>query len=443
MIEPTDRNQGVTGELNADAFVDPRLRNVDQELAETVFEEFKRNIDLVGVHLRDARNILDAVREDIKDRALAKAAVLLASAALESNLVYLSGTALRLAEKRPKTLAPAQLRYLKGIEEYVDENGRVKERPMRQSLSDRLRIVPKLLARTASREYELKARSAAFLKLQRTIERRDAIAHPRSDRYVVTLGRWEAAEAIDSVELYLDSISKALHPYMVGYFSVLYTIPGWDHHEVAVGHRTLGKRGPKRMVSTMDEPGILKAATAEWFDAHFLVSMALAHDTEEDSQGSMLTRSALVLLYAMLDAQLSVMAQWRMRENIGRFREAEVLFLNEWASGIGHDGELWLDEDHQTFKSRIKGVPAILGRAVEHREAIVDLSKLWGNDLITGKALRDRLMHPAYGQPLVRVSKTELIQAAKAVFDYFEELTRIWPRTFQYLTVLLQSRPKL
>jgi hypothetical protein len=422
---------------------DPRLQNVDEELAQVVFDEFKSNVELVTIHLRDARNILDGIREDTKDRALAKAVVLLAAASLESNLIYLSGTALRLADKRPKSLAPGQIRYLKAIEEFVDENGRVRERPMRQTLSDRLQIVPKLLARTFHGKYELKTRSAAFSKLKRTIERRDAIVHPRADRYVNALGRWEAAESIDAVELYLNSISSALHPYLVGYFPFLFTIPGWDHHEVAVGHRTMGKRGPKRPLSTMDEAGILKAATAEWFDSHFLTSMALSHGTEKDSDGSMLTRSALILLYAMLDSQLSVVAQWRMREDIERFQEAEVLFLNEWASGIGHDGELWLHEDHQNFKSRIKAVPAILGRAVEKKEASVDLSKQWGSDLLVGKSLRDKVMHPSYGQALVRVSKAQLIQSAKGVYAYFDALTRTWPETFKHLAVMLRSQPNL
>ena len=437
-------DQHITEEVDLDDFVDPRIKNVDQELVEAVFEEFKRNVELVMIHLRDARNVLDAVRDGQNgrdDRGFAKATVLLASAALESNLVYLSGIGLRLAEKRPNTLAPGQIRYLRGFEEYVDENGRVKERAMRQSLEDRLQIVPKLLAKTIARNYELKTRSAAFAKLRRTIERRDTIAHPRADRYLNTLGRWEAAEAVDAVELYLNSIASALHPYLVGYFPFLFTIPGWDHHEVAVGHRTFGKRGPKRSLTTMDASGILEVVTTEWFDAHFLISVALSHDSEKDSQGSMLTRSALVLLYAMLDAQLSVVAQWRMREDIGRFQEAEVLFLNEWASGIGHDGEMWLDEDHQTFKSRVKAVPAILGRAVEQREATVDLGKQWGNDLLAGKTLRDSVMHPAFGQRLARVSKEELIRSSRAVFAYFEELSKVWPKTFEYLAVMLKSLP--
>jgi hypothetical protein len=90
--------------MDMDFPVDPRLKNVDNELVEAVFQEFKRNVDLVGIHLRDARNMSFGVRETGDDRVLWKAAVILSAAALESNLVYLSGVALRLAEKRVNTL---------------------------------------------------------------------------------------------------------------------------------------------------------------------------------------------------------------------------------------------------------------------------------------------------------------------------------------------------
>src|SRR5206468_589212 len=96
-----------------------------------------------------------------------------------------------------------------------------------------------------------------------------------------------------------------------------------------------------------------------------LIQLALAHDCEGDSGGSMFTRAALVLLYGMVDAQLSVVAQWRMRERTDAFSEAEVLFLNEYALGVGHDSEVWVGEDHQSFKKRIKAVPAILSRHVD------------------------------------------------------------------------------
>jgi hypothetical protein len=273
----------------SDLLNDPRLKNIDNEIVEIVFQEVQRNIDLVAVHLRDARNMWDGAR-NIKDgRVLAKAALLLASAALESNLVYLSGVALQISNTKAHNLAPPQIRYLKGTTETINENGATIEAPARQSLGERLQIVPALLAHTMKRTYKLRTGSAAFKKLIKTIERRDAIVHPRWDRYVRELGSWEAAEAIDAVELYLHSIMTALHPYLVGYFSILYTIPGYDHHEVAVGHRTFGKKGPKRELSTMEEVGIFEVLTREWMDAFLMIQLAMGHDCEGDSDGSMFT----------------------------------------------------------------------------------------------------------------------------------------------------------
>ena len=419
-----------------------RLHKIDNEIAEIVFHEFQRNIDLVGIHLRDARNMWDGARH-IEDRVLAKATLLLASAALESNLVYLSGVALQIAEKKDHKLSPPQIRYLKGVSDTIDENGRIVETSARQSLGERLQVVPTLLARTINRTYKLATGSAAFRKLVKSIERRDAVVHPRWDRYVRELGSWEAAEAVDAVELYLHSIMTTLHPYLVGYLSVLYTIPGYDHHEVAVGHRTFGKKGPKRELSTMEEAGISEVLTKEWMDALLLIELALGHGCEGDSDGSMFTRAALVMLYAMLDAQLSVVAQWKMREQIDAFKEPEILFLNEYAVGVGHDGEVWIREDNQSFKKRIKAAPAILSRRVDGKEEVIDLSRQWGKDLIEGHLLRNRVMHSAFSEPLSRVSKEELVRSAKAVFSYFEELAAKLPKSFQYVTVLLKARPRL
>ena len=41
---------------------DPRLINVDESLLEAIFEHFTPNVNLIGIHLRDARNILMAVK---------------------------------------------------------------------------------------------------------------------------------------------------------------------------------------------------------------------------------------------------------------------------------------------------------------------------------------------------------------------------------------------
>jgi|SRR5579871_6184250 hypothetical protein len=419
--------------------VDSRLQDIDHELTEIVFQEFQKNIDLVAIHLRDARNMLYGAGELDGDRVIGRAALLLAAAALESNLVYLSGIAVEIAKKRLGVLNPPQVRYLQGIEKAVDENGRIIEKPARQSLSERIQIVPSLLARVIGRKYTLPRESAGFRKLLRTIERRDALVHPRWDRFAAEIGWWEAAEAIDGVELYLDSIAHALHPYLIGYFTTLYTIPGSDHHEVAVGHRTLGKRGPKNKLSTMEDVGILEVLTGTWMDALLAVGLAFGHGCEGDSEGSMFTRAALVMLYAMLDAELSVVAQWRMRETPEAFDEAEILFLNEFAVGLGHDGEVWLGEDHQSFKKRIKAVPAILSRRVDGHEQVVDLAKVWGQDLLEGQRLRNQVMHSSFGVALPRVTKQELNRYMEAVFAYFEELREKLPKSFEYMGVLLED----
>jgi len=423
--------------------LDPRLKNIDNKISEIVFREYEKNIDLVAIHLRDARNLLYGANELPGDRVFSRAAVLLAVGALESNLVYLSGIAVEIARQNHGALNPPQLRYLQGVEKTIDENGHIIEKPARQSLDQRLQTVPSLLARVIGREYTLPRGSAGLKKLARAIARRDALVHPRWDKYVTDLGSWEAAEAIDGVELYLDSIANALHPYLVGYFQLLYTIPGLDHHEVDVGHRTYGKRGPKNELRSMDEMGILQVLTTEWIDAGLAVGMAFGHDCEGDSEGSMLTRAALVLLYAMLDAQLSVVAQWRMREKPDAFDEAEILFFNEYAVGVAHDGEIWVGDDYQSFKKRIKAIPAILSRRVERHEESIDLSQQWGQDLLEGHILRNNVMHSSFGKPLPRVTKKELQRYEMAVSAYFEELAKKLPITFHYMEVLLPEMQTL
>jgi len=167
---------------------DRRLDNIDEELVQIVFEEFKNNIDLAGVHLRDARNILPSLKPLKELAVLSKATILLACAALESNLAYLSKVAIRFAQKRPQLFVSAQVDYLYGVQEVVDERGQIVKRPIKQSLLERLEVVPSLLARAIKREYKLPVDSSPFKKLLRTIERRDAIVHPRWDKYVAHSG---------------------------------------------------------------------------------------------------------------------------------------------------------------------------------------------------------------------------------------------------------------
>ena len=59
-----------------------------------------------------------------------------------------------------------------------------------------MRMIPDLIARAVGRRYAFPERSSAIRKLRRTIDRRDAIVHPRWDRYLDRAGWYEAAEAV-------------------------------------------------------------------------------------------------------------------------------------------------------------------------------------------------------------------------------------------------------
>jgi hypothetical protein len=189
----------------------------------------------------------------------------------------------------------------------------------------------------------------------------------------------------------------------------------------------------------MREVGLKEVIISEWMDVAMLVNFALDSGVEGDSEGSLLSRAALILLYAMLDAELGIVAQWRMAEDVRRFEEPEVNFLNEVAVGIGHDGEIEVEEDRQSFKQRIIAIPRILARRVEGRDIEVNLGQLWGEQLLRGHELRNRLIHTPVGNPIERVTLTELLTAAKAVKSYFTELTSVSPEVFKAHAAIIDA----
>jgi len=418
--------------------IDPRLENLDQELLRISGDRFLGAGDLTMLHLRDARLLLPDTRGN---RVLSKACIVLASAALESNLSFLSDLGVAFAEARPHTFAIAQREFLAGRRTVVDDEGKVVQKRLKQTLEERLSIVPTLLGRAMHRPYELPVRSAAIRKLRATLNRRDAIIHPRWDRYLREAGWFEAAEAVDAVELYLQSIHLHLHPYLAQYFVLLGTLPpGWHKHDgVDVGYRTRKRRNMAVPLSRMTDFEIREVIVREWFDAAFLTRLALTNGVEGDSEGSMLTRAALILLYAMVDAQLSIIAQWKLAERPDDFLPAEVNFLNEVAIGVGHDGEAFVEEDHHAFKQRIIAVPRILSRRVENAEVRPNLGDAWGEELLRGHSLRNELVHPAQDREMPRITILELLTTAKAVKRYFGELAVIAPQSFGLYEQLLDS----
>jgi hypothetical protein len=407
----------------------------DNELIEISGQIAKSGLDRIFMHLRDAREALRAAHIP----AMAKATVILASAALESNLAHLTLRAQAFAAARPHVYKREQVEYLSGKKTIVTNRGVLKDVALRQTLEDRLQVVPDLLARAINRRYALPRNSTAIRKLRRTIELRDSIIHPRWDRYLPSVSAAEAAQAVDAVELYLQSVRQQLHPYLVGYIGTLLTIRGSDKHDVAIGHRTAKKRVSKSSFTTMTSVGLGEVLVREWIDMVMICGLAFEGGCEGDSAGSLLTRVALVLLFAGLDSQLSIVAQWRLHDRALAFHEAERNFLKENVVGIGKDGEIETEEDRQSFKERIVAVPTILARRVEGREIAIDLGSNWGEQLQKSYLLRNAVVHAPPDRPLERVSLLELRIAAAAVRSYFEELVGRAPETFKAQVELLPA----
>ena len=407
----------------------------DNELIEISGQIAKSGMDRIFMHLRDARETLRVADTTIG----AKATIILASAALESNLAHLTLRAQAFAAARPRLYKPEQVEYLSGKKTTVTDRGALKDVPLRQSLEERLQVVPDLLARAVNRRYALPSKSLAVRKLRRTIELRDSIIHPRWDKYLPSVSAMEAAQAVDAVELYLDSVWKQLHPYLIGYVAVLPTMRGFDKHDVAIGHRTAEKRVPKTNFTTMTKIGIIEVLVREWVDMATICSLAFESGCEGDSAGSLLTRVALVLLFAGLNSQLSIVAQWRLHDRSSAFHEAERNFLNENAVELGVDGEIETEEDRQSFKERIVAVPTVLARRVEGQEINIDLGTKWGEQLQKSYLLRNAVVHAPPDKPIERVSLLELRAAAAAVRSYFEELVQKAPETFKAQNKLLSG----
>jgi hypothetical protein len=189
--------------MSPSAYAEPAQLKPDDDLIQIAFEEHQKNAELALVHLRDARNMLVSIPDLRDNRALSKSTILLASAALESNLTYLAGIALRFMEARPGKFAKPHADFARGVEMTIDENGRLAERRLHQKLAERMQIVPGLLARAIDRHFVLSPRSAAAEKMKLAIARRDAIIHPTRDRYVAVAGWWEAAESSHSPSTWL------------------------------------------------------------------------------------------------------------------------------------------------------------------------------------------------------------------------------------------------
>lgn len=156
-------------------------------------------------------------------------------------------------------------------------------------------------------------------------------------------------------------------------------------------------------------------------------------------RGSLLTRAALVLLFAGVNAQLSIVSQWRLHDPSITFHAAERSFLEENVVGLGRDGEVEVVEDRQSFKKRIIAVPTILAKRVDGQEVTINIGTTWGEQLLKSYELRNTVVHAPPDEPLPRVAKAELRAAIDAVRSYFGELHLKAPETFKAQGLMLQS----
>jgi hypothetical protein len=91
-------------------------------------------LDRIYLHLRDARELMRLAENSV----IAKATIVLASAALESNLAHLTLRAQEFGKARPGLYSPEQSDYLAGKQTIVTDRGAPKEIPQRQSLEESL-----------------------------------------------------------------------------------------------------------------------------------------------------------------------------------------------------------------------------------------------------------------------------------------------------------------
>ncbi|MFZ1009334.1 MAG: hypothetical protein WAN65_21005, partial [Candidatus Sulfotelmatobacter sp.] len=199
------------------------------------------------------------------------------------------------------------------------------------------------------------------------------------------------------------------------------------------------KRVPKTKFVTMTSVGIREVLVDEWMNMSMLCKFALESGTEGDSEGSPLTRVALVLLFAGVNAQLSIVSQGHLHDPSITFHGAERSFLEENVVGLGRDGEVEVVEDRQSFKKRIIAVPTVLAKRVDGQEVTINIGTAWGEQLLKSNELRNTVVHAPPDEALPRVTKAELIAAVDAVRSYFEELYLKAPETFKAQGLMLKG----
>jgi hypothetical protein len=150
-----------------------------------------------------------------------------------------------------------------------------------------------------------------------------------------------------------------------------------------------------------------------------MFDIANVHGTEGDSEGSMLTRAALVSVYSMVMAHTSLLGKMAVVLNPGLFSEKEINFLNEKDYQWSDEGELILDTAKQTFKVRATVAMTLIAKKVSPNALAFQEGVTWFQLMFKDYLpMRNRVMHSKFGETTARVTKPELRAAFEAIRSY-------------------------
>jgi hypothetical protein len=389
---------------------------LDIKLAEISGEIYKKHVYLVGMHLRDAVNVLDTLRtisELDRPDLLARACILFAVAGLETNLSYYCTLALAISEATAESIyKEPEIEYLKAVQTKFLDDAELNVTKQAQPLSDRLLIVPKLLGKAFHRDFALPMGKPVGERLRYAIEKRDALIHPSWDRYP-EVGIGDAADAIFGVLEYLETVWQQFHPFLIGYITVLGSY--FPMVSDLVGRQALPLRS--RVLKSREE--LIAALAGEWTDAHSLFDFANIHGSEGDSEGSMLTRAALVNVYSMVMAHVSILGRMAVLLNPELFSEKDINYLNEKEYRWTDEGETVLDTAKQNFKIRATVALTLISKKVSPNVLVFSRGVTWFQQMFNVYLpIRNQVMHSKFGESTARVTKAELRAAFEAIRSY-------------------------
>jgi hypothetical protein len=393
--------------------------SLEVKLAEISGEIYKQNAYLVGMHLRDAVNVLSTMRSiptSARPDLLARACILFAAAGLETNLSYFCTLALAISEAVPagSIYKEPETEYLRAVRTTFSKDANLSDEKQAQPLSDRLLRVPKLLGKAFGREFAMAPGEPIGDRLDVLIEKRDALIHPSWDRYP-EVGLEDAADAIYGVLDYLETVRQQFHPFLIGYMTLLSAY--FPLVTDLVGDQPLPLPPRFRVLESREE--LMAALAGEWVDAHTMFDIANVHGTEGDSEGSMLTRAALVSVYSMVMAHVSLLGKMAVVLNPGLFSEKEINFLNEKDYQWSDEGELILDTAKQTFKVRATVAMTLIAKKVSPNALAFQEGVTWFQRMFKEYLpMRNRVMHSKFGETTARVTKPELREAFEAIRSY-------------------------